>query len=134
VLSGDKPVAQDAIRYTPKGTAGHLKLTIATDVRTSKKEIEVERKPRSVQFYGNYYDTVTVEGTLKLTNYKREPIKIQITKQMVGTVVAADNGKTEKLAEELRGVNPNSRITWDLPLASGAEETLTYRYQVYVRD
>ncbi len=135
VLSSNKPVAQDTVRYTPKGASGNLKLTIATDVRTSKKEVEVERKPRAAKFYDDDYDVVTVEGVLKLTSYKQHPIKVSVTKKMVGTVSTADETpKIEKTAEELRGVNPTSRINWDLTLAPGVQKIVKYRYQVYVKD
>ena len=135
ILSGEKPVAQDTLRYTPKGAPGIVRLTVASDVRVGKKEAELERKSNSAKFFDNNYDVVTVEGLLKLTNHKQQPIKLKVTQSLIGTVISAgDNPHIEKTAEELRGVNPRSRVTWDLMLTPGIEKKVSYKYQVYVRD
>ena len=41
VASDWKPFAQEVINYTPKGTRTNLKLTVATDIQTTKNEYEV---------------------------------------------------------------------------------------------
>ena len=76
VISAAKPVAQDTLSYTPKGATTDLKLTIATDVRTDKKEVEVDRQLKVAHRYGSEYDAVTVEGTLKIKNYKNKDIPL----------------------------------------------------------
>ena len=58
-----------------------------------------------------------------------------MTQSLIGTVISAgDNPQIEKTAEELRGVNPRSKVTWDLMLTPGIEKKVSYKYQVYVRD
>jgi hypothetical protein len=134
VISGTKPVSQDTLLYTPKGATTNLKLTIATDVRTDRKELEVDRQPRVEQRPGHYYDVVTVEGTLKVKNYKSKDIDLTVRKSLVGTVLSAtDEGKSEKLAQAVRTENPNSRITWSLALKAGEEKIITYRYKILIR-
>ena len=134
VISGTKPVSQDTLSYTPKGASTNLKLTIATDVRTDKKETEVDRQPRATTRSGSYYDAVTVEGTLKVKNYKSKDIALKIYRSLIGEVLTTtDNGKTEKLAEVIRSMNPTSRITWDLVFKPGEEKIITYRYKILVR-
>jgi len=134
VISGTKPVSQDTLLYTPKGATTNLKLTIATDVRTDRQELEVDRQPRVEQRPGRYYDVVTVEGTLKVKNYKSKDIDLTIRKSLVGTVLSAtEEGKSEKLAQAVRTENPNSRITWNLALKAGEEKIITYRYKILIR-
>ncbi len=133
VLSGDKPVSQDILRYAPKGAPGVVRLSVAPDVRSSQKEMEVERKSSAAKFFDHDYDVVTIEGTLKMTNYKKEPIKLRVTKRLIGTVLTAEeNPKTEKVAEELRAVNPRTTMTWEITLMPGVKKNITYRYQVNV--
>jgi hypothetical protein len=56
VISGTRPLSQDTVPYTPKGATSSLKLTVATDIRASHEENEVERQ-RDVQRRHNYnYD------------------------------------------------------------------------------
>jgi len=134
VISGTKPVAQDTLPYTPKGASSTLKLTIATDVRASQQELEVDRKLSVPLHTSNNFDLVTVEGTLKLENYKSKDVHLLIHKSLRGEVTSLTNdGKAEKIAHGIASDNPASLITWDLTLKAGAKEEITYRYKVFVR-
>jgi hypothetical protein len=134
VISGVQALSQDTLVYTPKGATTNLKMTVATDVRVDKRELEVDRQPRVQQRNGTYYDAVTVEGTLKLKNFKTKDIHLMITRSFVGDVLTADGGQVEKLAEVIRQLNPTSRVLWDLPFKAGEEKTITYRYKILIRD
>ena len=81
------------------------------------------------------YDLVTVEGTLKLDNYKTKDVHLVIHKSLRGEVVSStDDGKAEKLARGIVLDNPSSMLTWDFTLKAGDKKTITYRYKVYVRE
>ncbi|HUK86655.1 MAG TPA: DUF4139 domain-containing protein [Terriglobales bacterium] len=134
VISGTKPISQDTLLYTPKGAKTNLKLTVATDVRANRQELEVARQPRVLRWNGADYDAVTVEGTLKVRNYKSKAISLHITKTVPGEVLSAsDEGKSEKLAEAIRSANPTTRLTWEVTVKPGEEKVITYRYKVMVR-
>ena len=134
VISGTKPISQDTLLYTPKGAKTNLKLTVATDVRANRQELEVDRKPRVLRWNNSDYDAVTVEGTLKVRNFKSKAINLKITKTVPGEVLSAtDEGKSEKLAEAIRSANPTSRLTWEVTIKPGEERVITYRYKVLVR-
>lgn len=134
VISGSKPLAQDTLIYTPKTASSILKLTIATDIRASHEENEVERQ-RDVQRRHNYnYDQVTVEGKLTVKNYKSKAVQLSITDRVRGTVESqTDDGKSEKLAEAITVDNPLSRLRWEITLQAGEEKTIKYRYKVWLR-
>ena len=135
VISGVQPLSQDTLVYTPKSATTDLKMTVATDVRVDKKELEVEREPRVLQRNGSHYDAVTVEGNLKLKNFKTKDIRLLITRSFVGEALAmTDGGRAEKLGEVIRQLNPTTRIAWDLPLKAGEEKAITYRYKILVRN
>lgn len=134
VISSMRPLAQDTLPYSPKGASSNLRLTISTDVRASTKEVEVERV-RDIQHRRGYnFDQVTVEGTLKIKNYKSKEIRVGIAKNTRGEVLSqTDLGKSEKLGEAIAVDNPLSRMTWEVSLKPGQARTITYRYKVWVR-
>jgi hypothetical protein len=132
-ISGWKPLAQDIINYTPKGTKTNLKLTVATDIKTNKHEYEMERQ-RDVRLYQYSYDLVTVTGELYIKNAKAKDVSMEIKKKITGEVIKVSHeGKVEKVAEGLRGVNYNSFISWEIPVKAGDEVQITYTYKVYIR-
>jgi hypothetical protein len=134
VISGTKPVSQDTLPYTPKAASSNLKITIATDIRSSHDEREVARDP-NIQRRRNYqYDQVTVEGTLKVKNYKSKEVRLNIRKTIRGAVESqSDEGESAKLAEAIETDNPMSRLTWEVTLKPGEDRVITYRYKVWVR-
>ena len=134
VISGTKPIAQDTVPYTPKSATSSLRLTIATDIRASHEENEVERQ-RDVQRRHSYnYDQVTVEGKLTIKNYKIKEVRLSIADRVRGSVESqTDDGKSEKLAEAIAVDNPLSRMTWEITLKAGEEKVIKYRYKVWLR-
>jgi ribosomal protein S1 len=58
---------------------------------------------------------------------------MEIKKRLTGEAIeVSHNGKIEKVAEGLRGVNQNSSISWEIPLKAGEEISVTYKYKVYI--
>jgi len=132
VVSGQKPLAQDTINYTPKGTKINLKLTVATDIKTDRHEYEIERQ-RDVRLYRRSYDLVTVKGELYVQNCKSKDVIMEIKKMVTGEVTeTSNNGKIKKTAEGLMGVNSKSIISWEIPFKAGEKIDVTYKYKVYV--
>ena len=134
VMSGAKPVSQDTLPYTPKGAVSNLRLTIATDIRSSHDEREVARQQNVQRRRGYNYDEVTVEGTLTVKNYKTKDVRLSIETALRGSVESlTDGGKAEKLGEAISVDNPMSRLTWEIALKANEERSITYRYKVWVR-
>ncbi len=132
VVSGAKPLSQDTINYTARGTNTNLKLTVATDVKHERHEHEIERQ-RDVRLYNYNYDLVTVKGELRIKNHKNKDITMEIKKRLTGEVIeVSHNGKIERIAEGLRGVNQNSTISWEIPLKAREETAVAYKYKVYI--
>ena len=129
-----KPMAQDMIKYTPKGGKVNLKLTVASDVKTDRREFETDRQ-RDISLYGYSYDLVTVKGELYVKNNKSSAITLDIRKMITGEVTSASHdGKIKKLADGIsrRRANSSSIITWEAPVRAGAEAKLSYSYKIYV--
>jgi hypothetical protein len=134
VMSGDKPVSQDTLPYTPRGAASTLKITIATDIRANHEERETARQPEVSHRRGYNYDLVTVEGKLKIKNYKTREVRLSISKTLRGkTEFQSDQGEAVQLGEGIEGDNPRSRLNWEITLKPGEERAVTYRYKIWVR-
>jgi hypothetical protein len=134
VISGTKPVSQDTLPYTPKAASSNLKITVATDLRSSHEEREIARQQDVQRRRGYNYDLVTVEGTLKVKNYKTREVNLAIGKTLRGAVESqSDGGKAVKLGEAIEADNPMSRLTWEITLKPGEERTVSYRYKVWIR-
>jgi Domain of unknown function (DUF4139) len=134
VISGTKPLSQDTVPYTPKGATSSLKLTVATDLRASHEESEVDRQKDVQRRRSHNYDEVTVEGTLTVRNYKSKEVRLSIADRVRGSVESqTDDGKTTKLAEAIAVDNPLSRLTWEVTLKAGEEKVIKYRYKVWLR-
>src|SRR5262249_4467749 len=113
LISGIKPVSQHTLPYTPKEASSKLKVTIATDIRSSHEEKEIARQQNIQRRRGYEYDLVTVEGTLKLKNYKSKEVRVEVGKTLRGDVESlSDDGKATKLGEAIQTDNPLSRLAW----------------------
>jgi len=135
-MKNGRILGQDTIEYTPDQATTDLKITQALSISAEHNEYEIERQRGGTQFYGNNYDLVTVKGELAVTNYKDEPVTLEITKLLSGEVQkSAGDPQIVRLARGLRSVNPASRLVWKLEVKPGKEnlKKLEYVYQVYVR-
>lgn len=130
-----KPLGQDLLKFTPAGSEEILRVTPATEIIGTSNLIEKSRLKERIRWSGSDYDfdLVTIEGTLKLKNIKKQPVAVSITRNFVGEAVSAtDNGETIKEGLNLQAVNPNSSIKWNLTLPPGEKE-IRYTYKIYVR-
>jgi len=133
VIHGTKPIAQEMLSYTPKGAASILKLTIASDIHVAREENEIERLKAAVRSGSNSYDAITVEGTLKVHNYKNTDAPLHITRNIIGEVLSATNdGKSRKTAAAIQALNPSSIIEWEIPMKAGEQIIIKYRYKFLI--
>jgi len=131
-VSGWKPLAQEVLDYTPRGTSTNLKLTVATDIKVNKREEETARQ-RDFRIRSSSYDLVTVKGELDIRNAKTKDVTVEIKKRLTGEVLETSHGgQVTKVAEGLRGVNSNALVAWEIPIKAGEEIKVTYTYKVYI--
>lgn len=130
-----KPLGQDMLKFTATGGEEILRVTPATEVIGTSNLVEKSRVKERMRWSGSEYDfdLVTIEGTLKLKNIKKQPVAVSITRNLVGEVISAtDNGEIVKEGLNLQAVNPNSTVKWNLTIPSGEKE-IRYTYKIYVR-
>ena len=130
-----KPLGQNLLSFTPTGGENILRVTPATEVIGTHNLEEKSREPKQLRHSGSTYDydLVTVEGTIKVKNIKKQPIELVLTRNVTGDVISAsDTGKVSREGFNLQAVNPNSLIRWNLTLPTGEKE-IKYTYKIYVR-
>ena len=91
ILKNDRIIAQGMMKYTPISSVADLEITTAVDIKVEKKEKETNRVPNAVKWNGYNYGKVELTGNLKLTNYKKETIQIEVVRHVLGNIDSADN-------------------------------------------
>ncbi|MEM9824321.1 MAG: hypothetical protein AAF985_24765 [Bacteroidota bacterium] len=134
VEEGTKPISQDMLSYTPIKGHSFVKLTEAPDIRIKHAEKEISREERIKKKQNNYYlDLVTVEGKVKIKNYKSKKVDLNIRRTIIGTL---EKSSVEWLSAETvnRGGNFNktNQVCWETSLDAGEALEITYQYKVYI--
>jgi hypothetical protein len=133
-ISGDRPLSEDLIKYTPKGGKAELPVTTAINVAHDKIEREVDRKFKAHSPADKvFYDLVTLEGELKLKNFEKTPANLHINVSVQGKPIeASDEGRTSIDSAQLKLLERSGSIRWDVSLKPEETKTLKYRYERFV--
>ena len=134
-VSGSRPLAQDLLKYTPKGGQCELPITAAVNVATDKEEMEADRKIKALPdtTRGHHFDLVTLNGNLKIRNFEKRAIDIVISVKVPGKPLSAsDAGIVTTNAEKLILTEREGRVTWKLTVEAGAAKQVDYKYERYV--
>lgn len=126
-------LGQDTLYFTSSGSEALLRITRAMDVVADQKEAEVSRQRDTPTPYSGHWDLVTVTGELLVANRKSEPVNLIIKKLLSGDLGACSpQPAVETLAEGLKKVNPQKRLTWEVPVEARGKIRITYTYKVLV--
>lgn len=155
IVRDDRVLGQGMMTYTAKGGATDLPITTAVDLQVKKTDNETKRTPNAVNWDGNNYARIDLAGTVTLTNYRSQPVDLEIVRHVLGNITEADHeGKIEmvNVFEDSSfapaggaGYQPSwwswwswphwwsrfngvGRITWKLTLPPGKSESLQYTW------
>jgi hypothetical protein len=114
-----------------------LRVDKALSIRTRAVEHEEVKNAGDGRDYvwvgGRQYRKSTVEGELAISNHRAEAIQMVVRRRFSGELTEADGGPKASLREEgVYSVNKRNELLWNLPLKSGEEKKLKYRYTVLV--
>ena len=133
-VSAKRPLSEDLLKYTAKGSRGELPVTTAVNIACDKTEREADRKLKahSPQLH-QYLDLVTLAGELRLRNYEKRDVTILIHLEVPGRPTdASDAGATSVDTTRLRLIELAGSIRWTVTLKPGQSKTLSYKYERYV--
>ena len=133
IFKNGEILGQDSLPYTSIGAESTVKMNKALDVRAEDFEEETAREVLTQTIRGNWYDVVTLKGTLSVHNRKTEAIDLKITKELTGEMVASEGDpKIRTITRGLRAVNPRQRLEWTIRVNPGERKVLTYSYKVHL--
>jgi hypothetical protein len=131
----DELMGQDLMNYVGPGMEAELKVTKALDIHAERSAEEVSREKGAIKNASGFpaYDLVTVKETLRIDNRKSDKVKMVITRDLTGEVVAAEGSpKTTKTVKGLRDVNTQEKVVWTVDVEPGKVVNLTFSYKIYV--
>ncbi len=133
-LSDGHPLSEDVLKYTPAGSQGELQVTTAINVAHDVTEQETDRELKAHSpRHNEYYDLVTISGSIQMKSFEKRPVEIVVTTPVVGQPTeASDEGTIRVDAKQLRLLERASSISWQLTLQPGVTRSLRYVYQRYV--
>lgn len=127
-----QPISQTMLLYTPVGGEVDITTTMAPDILTERIEEETDRQRQALRVSGTDYDLVTVRGEVTVTNHKATAVRLIATRELRGSVQEiTEEGKAVKLGDAPARLDPMTRLSWDVRLASGETRKLTYIYTIY---
>lgn len=134
-VSGDRPLTEDLLKYTPRAGRSELPVTTAINIAHDKVESEIDRKFRAHSPSHNvFFDLVTLEGEVRLRNFEKKPSHLVIHVKVPGRPTEiSDNGSKSSDPTRLELLNREGSLRWDLRLGAGESKVLKYKYERYVR-
>ena len=133
IVSGEQFLGQRMSSWVNPGEETCLQITKALSIRSSSAEREETGNREEVWIGGRRYFRVAVTGELKVSNFRKDTVKMIVRRQFSGELKSADNEARNMLREEgVYSVNPRNELTWTLNIKTGEEKTLTYKYTVLV--
>lgn len=153
IIRGDQVLAQGMMTYTSPGSESDLPLTTAVDIKVKRTEKESKRTPNAEEWQGNHFLRIDMEGVLTLTNYRAEPVNLEVHRYVLGQTDRVDHdGKAEMVnaLEDAEAVsdrptwwgwynwpywwfhfNGLGRFTWNTTLAPGKSVDLGYGWHYF---
>ncbi len=133
-LSGQQPLCEDLLTYTPAKARCELPVTTAINISHEKTEQEVERKMKAHSPGGDInFDLVVLEGKLQLHNFEKRAVELSIVNPVPGKPISAgDGGVMASDSTKLKLLEREGSISWRVKLEPGERKTLVYRYERYV--
>lgn len=125
-------LAQDKLKYIPKGGRGIIRLQKAINISLKCSEEELQRTDNAKRISKLNYGKVRIKGTITIENFEDKDITLTVKKNMNGTVVVQGSGKVRKRNERV-GINPQTELSYEVEIRKGAKEELSYEYETYFR-
>lgn len=127
-----EPLAQDEIKYTPKGGYCKVQLSRSPDIYVTNTEEQVKKDDNAKTYNKNVYSKVTIKGSIPVENLQDKAITLNISKYITGAIISASDDGKINLPGKYSGLNPSSSAEWTINLKANEKKTITYTYEVYV--
>ncbi len=133
-VSGDQPLSEDLLRYTPRGGHSEIPVTAAVNISHDLTEVEADRKFKAHSPADHvFFDLVHLNGELRLKNFEKMPVELVVTVSVPGLPVeASDDGIRAADPQKLKLLERAGTIRWSVKLKPDESKTIKYKYERYV--
>lgn len=128
-----RPLAQEQINYTAIGGNAWVALAPAIDITTKTEETEKNKQINARKFSNYFYDKVTIDGVITITNYLDKKVKMEVNKTINGTLISTNKSGEVTQTGSYNNLNGVSYADWEITIGKGETIELKYTYEVYVR-
>ncbi len=98
ILRQGRVIAQGMMTYTAVGARSDLALTTAVDLQVKKTDNETTRTPNAFQQNGDQFMRVDLTGEVRVTNHRAQPVRLEVTRYVLGHVDSADHDGTVQMS------------------------------------
>ena len=159
VLRAGRVLAQGMMTYAASGSSADLAITAAVDIQVKKSDSETKRTPNAVTMNGTSYMRVDLDGKVRLTNHRKEAIRVEVVRHALGQIDSADHDGAVEMNNVFEGteylpaggeeypywwgwynwpwwwhhLNGVGRVTWKVTLEPGKSVDLGYTWHYYWR-
>jgi len=137
--TGNQFLGQAINDWVDAGEETILHITKALNVHTNNIEYENQinlsqaNNDAIVYIGGNDYRKAVVSGELFVNNRRKQPITLVIRRRFSGDLLEADNNPTCQFQKNAKwSVNKRNELVWSVTLLPEAEQTLRYKYSVFI--
>ncbi|MCG8328324.1 MAG: hypothetical protein MI974_11595 [Chitinophagales bacterium] len=125
-----EPISQGQLDFVPPGKKASVKMNRVPDIWVSNQDKEINREVDA----NGYADLVSVEGKVRVANYKGKTITIKIQREVDGRLIKSSDKdwQTEESFNPGSNLNPISKAIWIIELKPGATEEIEYTYELYI--
>jgi hypothetical protein len=134
VMSDNRALSEDMLKYIPRGGTGELPVTTAINIAKEQNEKETSRQRKAYEISTDYSaDLVLLEGELKLRNFEKKDAAVEVIMNVQGKpLTASDKGNIVPDTQNLKLLEQTGTVRWEITLKPGETKTLTYTYERYV--
>ena len=160
LLREGRVLAQSMMTYAAPSASADLNITAALDIAVKKTDNETKRTPNAYSHNGSGYMRVDLDGKVRLTNHRKEPVEVEVVRHALGHIDSADHDGKVEMNNVFEGtdfaptgggesypdwwswyswpwwwhqVNGVGRVTWKLTLELGKPVEVGYAWHYYWR-
>ena len=160
LLREGRVLAQSMMTYAAPGASADLNITAALDIAVKKTDNETKRTPNAYSHDGSGYLRVDLDGKVRLTNHRQQPVEVEVVRHALGHIDGADHDGKVEMNNVFEGtdfaptgggestpdwwswyswpwwwhhVNGVGRVTWKLTLEPGKPVEVGYAWHYYWR-
>jgi hypothetical protein len=154
IFKDGRILAQGMMTYTTIGGKGDLEITTAVEITVKHSDQQTTITPNAANWNGNVVSKIDMQGTITLTSYSPKPVRLYVTRSVLGNLDAAgQEGQVKQLGHGYDGYvfeggvpfwwnwcnwpwwwyhfNSIGQADWTVQLEPGQSTDLTYTWHYF---